>query len=323
MPAKEKSSMEKLLEKNKELIDYLMNAIDVESQNPIGDNRYAVQLSPTGRGFRRVDTDIPPFLFERLVGCGFIKKFGPTTMPYYCVPYEVRECVMRMYKKNSDYEEYLKRPLDIPKDIFNCVEGMEDEIELCRRALVVEKPIGVLLVGPPATGKTIFLDEIARIPGAKRAVGTSAKRAGIIRFIVDERPRILLFDELDKLPPSDQTALLEVMESGRVTEMKTGRTGEIEINLRVFGGANTIDTLDEALKTRFWIRVLKEYTSDQYVRVVVKVLTMRENTNKAMAREIARSLIESGKKVTVRDAVRVARFVQNDDAMLEKAIKLL
>src|SRR5206468_290730 len=83
----------------------------------------------------------------------------------------------------------------------------------------------VLLVGPPASAKTMFLSSLMhRLKNSYFADGGSSTKAGMIDYVFANRPRYLLIDEIDKMAPKDQAFLLNLMETDIVSETKYGKT---------------------------------------------------------------------------------------------------
>jgi MoxR-like ATPase len=63
----------------------------------------------------------------------------------------------------------------------------------------------------------------------------------MIDYIFDHRPKYLLLDELDKLSRKDQTFLLNLMETGIVSETKHRKTRSMEIKTSVFATSNNVE----------------------------------------------------------------------------------
>jgi hypothetical protein len=51
------------------------------------------------------------------------------------------------------------------------------------RSITGERPVHILLLGPPDSSKSLFLLEISRIWGAKYYLSTSSTKAGIQRYL--------------------------------------------------------------------------------------------------------------------------------------------
>jgi len=205
--------------------------------------------------------------------------------------------------------------------LFGDIIGHEDVKELLIACLMAEKPVHVLLAGPPALAKTLFLWDIERAAGERAIwlVGSATSKAGLWDLVAERQPQILLIDELDKMNASDTAALLSMMEGGRLVRAKKGRELDLSNPLRVIAASNRLHILSPELRSRFAIRQMNPYRRPEYLTVVKGVLVRRENLTSEVAEEIANRL--DGLSQDVRDAVRVARLTPQ--LGVEKAIKLL
>jgi Holliday junction DNA helicase RuvB len=205
--------------------------------------------------------------------------------------------------------------------LFEDIVGHEDVKELLTACLLAEKPVHVLLAGPPALAKSLFLWDIERVAG-KRAlwlVGSATSKAGLWDVVAERRPEILLIDELDKMNAADTAALLSLMEGGRLVRAKRGRELDLRHQLRVVAASNRLSMLSPELRSRFAIRMLTAYSRGDYLIVVRGVLSRREGLPQELANEVARRL--DGVSQDVRDAIRVARLAPQ--LGIDRAIKLL
>ena len=208
-----------------------------------------------------------------------------------------------------------------PDDIFEDIIGHDDIKELLTAVLLAEKPVHLLLAGPPALAKSLFLWDVERVCGEQAIwlVGSATSKAGLWDLVAEREPRFLLIDELDKMSATDTAALLSLMEGGRLVRAKKGRTLDVTVPIKVVAATNQIDKLSPELKSRFSVRKLKPYDAVGYRTVVKGVLVRREGANPELAEEIAQKL--EGKSQDVRDAVRVARL--SPQLGTDKAIGLL
>jgi Holliday junction DNA helicase RuvB len=181
--------------------------------------------------------------------------------------------------------------------------------------------VHVLLAGPPALAKTLFLWDIERACGERAIwlVGSATSKAGLWDLVAERQPRVLLIDELDKMNAADTAALLSMMEGGRLVRAKVGRELDLQNTLWVVAATNRLETLSPELRSRFAIRRLNPYARDEYLTVVKGVLMRREGVADTTAEEIARRL--DGRTQDVRDAIRVARLAPQ--LGVENAIRLL
>jgi len=120
----------------------------------------------------------------------------------------------------------------------------------------------------------------------------------------------------------DQSVLLSLMETGIVSELKTGRTEEIRLNTRVYAACNDVTELAEELRSRFIVFRIREYSAMDYKRVVFRVLTERERINESIARYIANRLVKMTRDV--RCAVHVSRLMTKPTKReADRVIKIL
>jgi Holliday junction DNA helicase RuvB len=206
-------------------------------------------------------------------------------------------------------------------DLFEDIIGHENVKELLTACLLAEKPVHVLLAGPPALAKSLFLWDIERASGEKAIwlVGSATSKAGLWDLVAERQPQIILVDELDKMNASDTAALLSLMEGGRLVRAKRGRNLDLSNPLRVVAASNRLSTLSPELKSRFAVCKLTTYSRSDYLAVVRGVLSRRERLDRELADEVARRL--DGISQDVRDAIRVARLAPQ--LGIDKAIKLL
>jgi Holliday junction DNA helicase RuvB len=218
--------------------------------------------------------------------------------------------------------EEVERQAEIPEDLFDVVVGHDEVKELFFMSLRAEKPVHILLVGPPATAKSVFLTELERLRGSRTTLGGTSSKAGIVDFIIEHRPRYLLIDELEKMDKKDYSALLSLMDPGKVNRLKKGMTDEIEVKTWVFAAVNKDDNLPTELKSRFYTRYLSEYSEQEFKKVVGAVLVKREHVDEDIAANIADEVVAYSKDV--RDAVKIARlYCSKDQHMtIDELVKL-
>ena len=135
--------------------------------------------------------------------------------------------------------------------------------------LLTEKPVHVLLAGPPALAKSLFLWDIERACSEQAIwlVGSVRSKAGLWDLVTERQPRILLIDELDKMNASDTAALLSLMEGGRLVRAKKGRALDTTVPIQVLAATNQVAKLSPELKSRFAKRTLKPHDAAQYRKV--------------------------------------------------------
>ena len=192
--------------------------------------------------------------------------------------------------------------------LFEDIIGHEDVKELLTACLLAEKPVHVLLAGPPALAKSLFLWDIEQAAGERAIwlIGSATSKAGLWDVVAERQPQIILIDELDKMNAVDTAALLSMMEGGRLVRAKKGRELDLLNQVRVVAASNHLNMLSPELKSRFAIRTLSAYSREEFLTVVRGVLVNREGLSPETAGEIARQL--DGRTQDVRDAIRAARL---------------
>src|SRR4030042_207157 len=234
---------------------------------------------------------------------------------------ELGRALVSSKQQEDAAEPETPQQLDIADNIFGDIIGHDDVKELLLACLLAEKPVHVLLAGPPALAKSLFLWDIERVAGEKAIwlVGSATSKAGLWDIVAERHPQIILIDELDKMNAADTAALLSMMEGGRLVRAKRGRELNLSNQLRLVAASNRLNILSPELKSRFAIRKLSTYSRADYLTVVRGVLARREGLDQELADEGAHRL--DGISQDVRDAIRVARLAPQ--LGIDKAIKLL
>ena len=133
--------------------------------------------------------------------------------------------------------------------IFNNVIGYEDIKLLLYKMITSKYTNSVLLAGPPASSKTVFILELLdHFKGKAYFVdGTTASGMGIIDYLFDHTDlKFLLIDEIDKLNKKDQKVLLNVMETGILSDVKAKRSKsarQTHMHLSIYATSNDISNI--------------------------------------------------------------------------------
>jgi Holliday junction DNA helicase RuvB len=158
--------------------------------------------------------------------------------------------------------------------LFGEIIGCEDIKRLFRMALDSAEPVHILLSGAPASAKTLFLQALMALKNSYFVDGSNVSKSGMIDYIFDNKPKYLLIDEIDKTASKDQTFLLNLMETGMVTETKHRKTRTItNVKTWVFATSNNVSKLMLPLQSRFFVVNLEPYTYGQFYNIVVRLLT--------------------------------------------------
>ncbi len=202
--------------------------------------------------------------------------------------------------------------LSLPDDLFEVIEGYEDIKSLVRQVLDSEKPVHVLFTGVPSSAKTMFLLELSRT-GAPYILGSQSTKAGVADLLFDAEPEVLLVDEIDRIGTRDIAVLLSLMQTGIVSETKSGKRREIKLRTKVFAASNTLRMAPELL-SRFMVLRFKPYSRDDFLLVASNLLRNREGVDSGLASYIAGKVWALSRRFPdPRQAVRVARLAKTKD----------
>jgi MoxR-like ATPase len=142
---------------------------------------------------------------------------------------------------------------------------------------------------------------------------SNATKSGLVDYIFDNKPKYLLLDELDKLSRKDQTFLLNLIESGIVSETKHNKTRSMEINTSVFATSNNIERVISPLQSRFFIVKLELYTYEQFFDITVRLLTTsdKHSVDEEIAKVTVYAVWNMTESKSIRDCIRVAKLAKS------------
>lgn len=218
-----------------------------------------------------------------------------------------------------------EQELKLPDDLFACIISYDDAKDEIKFTLREGKRSHYLMIGPPATAKSLFLMELARLSGAYPATGSTVTGPGLTDALLTYQPKILILDELDKVRMDATAVLLSVMESGDVLQTKYRKHGGQKISLSVFAAANRDKSLAPELLSRFDTKLyFHPYSFEDFIAVCRGYLSRYENVPSDIAEYIgkqtwhqldkdvrtARGVARRLRENTVADVDRVVRFLR-------------
>jgi len=176
--------------------------------------------------------------------------------------------------------------------IFKEIVGYDDIKKEFDKALESSSPVSILLCGPAGCGKSEFLKQIRTAYDDKSIFidGSYGSKAGIFEALKQKKPKYVLLDEIDKLSKQDQQALLNLMESGRLTKTTKSEIYDIKLDAWVFATANNKEDILEPLFDRFETYFLLGYTDDEFREIAVKRLKQEGIDNEELALYIHRPM---------------------------------
>ena len=216
------------------------------------------------------------------------------------------------------HEERMSKPgvetlTDIkPEPLFESIVGYTDIKKLFQMSLSSDKPVHILLVGPPASAKTLFMLECLRLERSYFTLGSHSTKSGMIDYLFDKRPRYLIVDEIEHMPMKDQTALLSLMETGIVAETKFQKTRNTHLKTWVFATSNATDRMLTPLLSRFVVLHFKQYSFGAFQEVSSQILG-HEGVQPDIAAAIAEAVWTKMKSKDIRDCIKIGRLAKTKE----------
>jgi hypothetical protein len=286
----------RLLSANPEVRQIVARALEVEEEGRAKHDYYL--------GWEWHEIPVPAQRLRVLVEEGVIKvsyHSRSSTM------YQVEDPEMARQALAAIGEEGPQTPEGaIPAGLFDHIVDHDEVKHWVNKSLASPTPVHILLVGPPATAKSMFLEALGSLPGSQYALGGSSSRAGIADFLLNFRPRYLVVDELDKMKAEDFSVLLSLMQSGVVARLKKGMREVEQMATWVFAGCNRRDRLPPELLSRFVEFRFTPYSREEFVEVAVAVITGQLGKPQDLARYVAERV--SHRTRDVRQAIHVAQL---------------
>jgi Holliday junction DNA helicase RuvB len=208
--------------------------------------------------------------------------------------------------------EPIAEKLPKPEQLFDSVVGYDDVKKLFEMSLASDKPVHILLVGPPASAKTLFMLECMKLERSYFTLGSHSTKSGMIDYLFEKRPRYLIVDEIEHMPMKDQTALLSLMETGIVAETKFQKTRNTQLKTWVFATSNGTDRMLTPLLSRFVVLHFKQYSFGSFQQVCTHILG-REGVPPEVAVAIADAVWTKLKSKDIRDCIKIGRLAKTTE----------
>ena len=116
----------------------------------------------------------------------------------------------------STENSFFKSSLSKTDKIFYPIIGFEGLKEIFQLSLDADRPVHILLVGPPASAKSLFMNCLTKLKRSYYAVGSSSTKSGILRKLSRNDTRLsfvtclnnLLLQKIEKLASTLRTSRL-------------------------------------------------------------------------------------------------------------------
>jgi Holliday junction resolvasome RuvABC ATP-dependent DNA helicase subunit len=198
-----------------------------------------------------------------------------------------------------------------PSPLFNDIIDYNDVKGLFRMGLDSDEQSHILLSGPPASAKTMFLESLNKLKSSYFVDGASTTKSGLIDCLFLNDPKFLLIDEIDKMSSKDQAMLLNLMETGIVSETKYNKTRTSHMKTSVFVTSNNVNDIITPLQSRFFVVDMPAYTYEQFYEISVHLLTEKHRVCQNIGNEIADKVWANSRNI--RDCVRIGRMAKSVD----------
>lgn len=198
---------------------------------------------------------------------------------------------------------------------FQEVVGYPELKRLFMKSIISREPVHILLTGPPASSKSLFLLKLGE--GLDKsyfidAVGASGP--GMVEYMFRNDTKYLLVDEIDKMKKNDQATLLNVMETGILSETKLrGKTRQKKMSLWIFATSNEAEKLTKPLRSRFMELHLNEYSYEEYVEICQRLLNKKYRLPSELSDRIAYLVWNRMKSRDVRDVLKIAKLARTTE----------
>ncbi|HUZ01597.1 MAG TPA: hypothetical protein VMU89_14710 [Thermomicrobiaceae bacterium] len=274
-------------------------------------------------GFTWHDAGVDPARLPRLVGIGLLSVRRHSARS---VEYDLRDVpatieALRLLTGPPSILDGSEPPSTaLPAEPFRGVVGLELEKRKLTACLKADKPVHALLVGDPATGKSVLVSCIEALPGGFTTYGGAITPAGLRDLFFDASPpRWLIVDECEEGKVIYLNRLLSVLEEQRITVLQHGRRETREIAVTCFLVCNDDSKLPLKLKSRVGLRLEFHPLDEEQRQAVIRgFLVEREGVEPELAAMIAFKV--APRSADVRRARDVARLCNGSSARLDEYV---
>lgn len=221
-----------------------------------------------------------------------------------CPAKEVPIGIKKIEREFSENNEY-----SLSDQLFNSIVGYNDVKKLFRMSFSAEKPVHILLVGPPASAKTLFMLDCIKLERSFFTLGSHSTKSGMIDYLFKQRPRYLIIDEIEHMPMKDQTALLSLMETGIIAETKYQKTRNTQMKTWVFATSNGTERMLTPLLSRFIVLHFKQYRYENFRDIAVHILA-QEGISSEVASASADAVWRKMRSKDIRDCIKIGRLAK-------------
>jgi hypothetical protein len=192
-----------------------------------------------------------------------------------------------------------KATLTKSEQLFDSIIGYSDVKRLFNLSFSSEKPVHMLLVGPPASAKTLFMLSCMKLERSYFTLGSHSTKSGMMDYLFQK-------------PIRDQTALLSLMETGIIVETKFKKNRNTQLKTWIFATSNSTDRMLTPLLSRFMVLHFKQYKYETFQEVAVHLLC-REGISREIAIATAETVWSKMKSKDIRDCIKIGHLAKTKD----------
>jgi len=206
-----------------------------------------------------------------------------------------------------------EQKLSTEEKFFYNIVGYSDIKKLLLKSVASKDPVHILLTGPASSSKTVFLLEMLEgLDDAHFVDAVGVSGAGMTDHLFSNNTKYLLIDEIDKMKKIDQAVLLNVMETGILSETKLkGKTRQKKMKLWIFATSNDVEQLSEPLRSRFMELHLEEYTYEEFIEIIRRLLKRRYHLDTDVSEKIGYAVWNRMQSKDVRNAINIAKLTKS------------
>jgi Holliday junction DNA helicase RuvB len=220
-----------------------------------------------------------------------------------------------IFKNHISGSTLEEKALNLFKEVYSY-----DDLKInLYRAIESEHNVNVLLIGPPATSKTLFIRCLyENLKNCIYIDVANASGRGIMDNLSSNRnTKYILLDEVDKLKKNEQSVLFNLLETGEINvNLKSEKIKFKMNNPIVFGTSNSKERLTKPLFSRFQSYFLPEYTDEEFILVSENLLLSKFHFSSFVSDMIAQRLLSYGSK-DIRKVLQIAKLIKPTDGQKE------
>jgi replication-associated recombination protein RarA len=232
------------------------------------------------------------------------------------VKHEFETMTVDEFNEEVDKKLGVIQTKDDAESLFNEVYGYSDLKCLLAKMILSKQSLHAVLVGPPASGKTMFLLAIQqKMRDVFFIDATNASGPGIVNKLFSRsNTKIVLIDEIEKMRQNDQNMLLNLLETGVLTSTKVKKTAEMRFNgIKLFATSNDIDALSKPLRSRLIELHLPEYDFNEFCEIAVKLTEQKDGHDRETAMKIADIVWNKRNSRDIRDIIQISKLTKSID----------